>query len=159
MYDVLDVCRHIINYSNEKKYGISNLKLQKVLYIVQAYFVSSTEFNEPCFEQAIEAWAFGPVVPVAYREYRSYGALDIPSVRYYYDWADGEVIKFDYKDDVIADEHKEVIDSIVDRLSSFSASSLVTMTHNQKPWKDAYADGDGRGSEITIDAIREYFSE
>ena len=29
-YDVLEVCRHVINYSNEQEYGISNLKLQKV---------------------------------------------------------------------------------------------------------------------------------
>ena len=36
-YDVLEVCRHVINYSNEKEYGISNLKLQKVLYFIQAY--------------------------------------------------------------------------------------------------------------------------
>ena len=28
-YDVLEVCRHVINYSNEQGYGISNLKLQK----------------------------------------------------------------------------------------------------------------------------------
>lgn len=38
-YDVLEVCRHVINYSNEKEYGISNLKLQKVLYFIQAYFL------------------------------------------------------------------------------------------------------------------------
>ena len=37
MYNVLDVCRHVINYSNEKDYGISNLKLQKILYFIQAY--------------------------------------------------------------------------------------------------------------------------
>ncbi len=30
MYHVLDVCRYIINYSNENDYGISNLKLQKI---------------------------------------------------------------------------------------------------------------------------------
>ena len=29
MYNVLDVCRYVINYSNDKDYGISNLKLQK----------------------------------------------------------------------------------------------------------------------------------
>ena len=34
-YDVLEICRHVINYSNEKDYGISNLKLQKVLYLIQ----------------------------------------------------------------------------------------------------------------------------
>lgn len=33
-YDVLEVCRHVINYSNEQGYGISNLKLQKVLYLI-----------------------------------------------------------------------------------------------------------------------------
>ena len=35
-YKVLDVCRFVINYSNERDYGISNLKLQKVLYFIQA---------------------------------------------------------------------------------------------------------------------------
>lgn len=39
-YKVLDVCRHVINYSNEHDYGISNLKLQKVLYFIQAYFLT-----------------------------------------------------------------------------------------------------------------------
>ena len=38
-YRVLDVCRHVINYSNKHDYGISNLKLQKVLYFIQAYFL------------------------------------------------------------------------------------------------------------------------
>lgn len=38
-YSVLDVCRHVINYSNEHDYEISNLKLQKVLYFIQAYFL------------------------------------------------------------------------------------------------------------------------
>lgn len=38
-YNVLDICRHIINYSDEKDYGVSNLKLQKLLYFVQAYFM------------------------------------------------------------------------------------------------------------------------
>ena len=30
-YHVIDVCRHMINYSNEKECGVSNLKLQKLL--------------------------------------------------------------------------------------------------------------------------------
>ena len=38
-YKVLDVCKYVIDYSNEKEYGISNLKLQKILYFIQAYFL------------------------------------------------------------------------------------------------------------------------
>lgn len=41
MNKVLDFCRFIINYSNEQEYDISNLKLQKLLYFVQAYFLIS----------------------------------------------------------------------------------------------------------------------
>ena len=52
IYKVLDVSRHVINYSNEKEYGISNLKLQKILYFIQAFFLVSA--SEQCFEEKIE---------------------------------------------------------------------------------------------------------
>ena len=52
-YNVLDVCRHVINYSNENDYGISNLKLQKVLYFIQAYFVTNKKDHAPCFDEKI----------------------------------------------------------------------------------------------------------
>ena len=58
---VLDVSRYIINYCNENYYLISNLKLQKILYFVQAFFLEAK--NEECFREEIEAWDFGPVIP------------------------------------------------------------------------------------------------
>lgn len=51
MYGVLDVCRYIINYSNRKDYGVSNLKLQKLLYFIQAYFLINSSENKPCFSE------------------------------------------------------------------------------------------------------------
>ena len=53
MYKAIDVARHIINYSNEKRYGISNLKLQKLLYMVQAYYLVKTDEHKPCFDDPI----------------------------------------------------------------------------------------------------------
>lgn len=90
MYKVLDVCRYIINYSNREDYGVSNLKLQKLLYFIQVYFLMNSEDHQPCFSEKIEAWDFGPVVPVAYREYKQYGSTDIPFVDSY--------INFDFDD-------------------------------------------------------------
>ena len=55
-YDLLGVCRLIVNYSNEKEYNISNLKLQKLLYYIQAYFL--VKKKRPCFDEDIEAWIF-----------------------------------------------------------------------------------------------------
>ena len=39
VYSAFDISSYIIEYSNEKQYIISGLKLQKLLYFVQAYFL------------------------------------------------------------------------------------------------------------------------
>jgi len=39
MYTALEAARFILAYSQEKGYGVSNLRLQKLLYLVQAYFL------------------------------------------------------------------------------------------------------------------------
>ena len=39
MYDVLDIARFVINYCNDREYDISNLRLQKLLYFIQAYYL------------------------------------------------------------------------------------------------------------------------
>lgn len=156
-YKVLDVCRHVINYSNEKDYGISNLKLQKVLYFIQAYFLISTPGQ--CFEEKIEAWDFGPVVPEAYREYKQFGSGDIPTV-YYVVNVDKEnswnpnVQK--YHDDVICEEDKVRINGVVDQFSDYSATDLVSLTHRQAPWMNAYVPY--MNNEITLEAIKDYFN-
>lgn len=156
MYDVLDVSRFVINYSNEKGYGVSNLKLQKILYFIQAFFLLNK--NEPCFDEDIEAWDFGPVVPKVYREYKRYGSCDIPTIKSYYDSSDfwnSERIK--YRDDIINKYDKELIMDVIDEFSDYSATALVQLTHKQKPWRDAYKPYENRV--ITNESIRSYFCE
>lgn len=156
VYKVLDVCRHVINYSNIKDYGISNLKLQKVLYFIQAYFLISVQ--EKCFEEKIEAWDFGPVVTEAYREYKQFGSGDIPTVTYIIDFDKENIWNSkvrEYSDDIILKTDKKLIEAVVDKFSDYSATDLVTITHNQAPWKNAYQKG--KNNEITIDSIKEYF--
>ena len=64
MYKAISVAKYIINYSNSIDSPISNLKLQKLLYYVQAAFL--VEEGKKCFCDEIVAWAFGPVVPDVY---------------------------------------------------------------------------------------------
>lgn len=155
-YDVLEVSRHVINYSNRQKYGISNLKLQKILYFIQAYFLM--EKDAPCFKERIEAWNFGPVVPESYCEYKQYGSGDIPTVKAYrvYNgknlW-DFEWVKFN--DDVISDSDKELIDAVVDNFADYYATDLVALTHEQTPWKAAYVPY--QNNEITLKALKDFF--
>ena len=73
MYAALDIARYIIKYCKDNGYSISNLKLQKLLYFVQAQFLV-TYNGRPAFEEKIEAWDFGPVVPEVYH-YLKCGAV------------------------------------------------------------------------------------
>lgn len=155
MYKVLDVCRYIINYSNEKRYGISNLKLQKLLYFVQAFFIITPPYGI-CFKESIEAWDFGPVVPEAYHEYKQYGSGNIPPIKSYFVFSDSYwVQEVPYNANIIAVDDQEKINQIIDMFSNYSATDLVRITHNQAPWKKAYAPN--QNNIISIDSIKGYF--
>ena len=160
MNKVLDVCRYVINYSNDQDYGVSNLKLQKLLYFIQAYFMIKSKNKESCFEETIEAWDFGPVVPVAYHAYKHYGSTDIPSVDSYinFDLDDpwtASITQFD--NNCICDDDKQLINDVVNKLSNYSATDLVEITHHQAPWKSVYVKNENKP--ISIDSIRNYFNE
>lgn len=159
VYSVLNVSRHIINYSEEEDYGVSNLKLQKLLYFVQAYFMLEKKDHTPCFHEKIEAWDFGPVVPEAYQEWAKYGSCDIPLIKSYM-VIDRDNIwnsyRVQYHDDIIDEDDKKLIDRVIDRFADYTATDLVSLTLCQRPWMEAYVEG--QNNEITIDAIRRYFS-
>ena len=142
MYDVNLIARYIVKRCNQKRYSISNLKLQKILYFVQAEFL--VEKNKPCFSAEIEAWDFGPVVPEIYHKYKIYGSASIPYV-------ETNTIP------AIPNDDASIIDSIVDECGEYSASALVQITHNQAPWKDAYIPR--FNNVITKNSIKKYFSE
>ena len=159
-YNVLDVSRYVINYSNEKDYGISNLKLQKVLYFIQAYFLINEEKKTPCFCERIEAWDFGPVVPEAYREYKQYGSTNIPTMMSFIGFDEADIWNSErklYQTGIISETDEKLINEVVDKFSDFSATDLVTLTHNQAPWKEAYVPY--MNNEITVEAIKRYFNE
>lgn len=158
-YNVLEICRHVINYSNEHDYGISNLKLQKVLYFIQAYFLINKIDHTPCFDEKIEAWDFGPVVPEAYHEYKQYGSGDIPTIKSYFLFDNGNIWnskRVEYDNDIISPDDKKLIDKVIDKFANYSATDLVSLTHRQSPWIDAYAPY--QNNEITIESIRGYFN-
>ena len=142
MYRALNIAKYIIRYCNEKNRTISNLKLQKLLYFVQAEFLVSRGIV--CFPEPIEAWDFGPVVPVVYHKYKVYGSASIPYVE------KNKVVIFDKKD-------RRLIDGILEEGSKYSAARLVEITHSQSPWKDAYEPY--KGNVITPESILEYFKE
>lgn len=147
MYTAQSIARHIIDFAAMQDRGVSNLKLQKLLYFVQAQFLFTPPRHSACFKDRIEAWDFGPVVPNVYHQYKSYGAASIipdendPMLPYY---------------DTITPEDQNMIDALIAEILPYSASALVDITHRQDPWRKAYVPGCNR--EITTESIRSYFA-
>lgn len=141
MYKVIDVAKYIILFCKENGYSISNLKLQKLLYFVQAQFL--VNLGVPAFNADIEAWDFGPVVPEAYQYFKIWGNSEIPLVV-----ADGA------RDDIL-ETHQREMDEILNECVPYTASVLVGITHSQDPWVNAYEKY--CNNIITQNAIKEYF--
>ena len=104
------------------------------MYFVQAYFLIQT--NHPCFNEKIEAWDFGPVVPKAYCEYKQYGCGDIPTTKSLI-MIDKDNIwnskRVEFDDIIISDDDKSLIDKVVDKFSEYSATDLVELSQHQTP--------------------------
>lgn len=157
-YSVVDVCRHIINYSNDNAIYIDNLKLQKLLYFSQANYLFVSEGKIPCFNEHIVAWQYGPVVLEAYQEFKVYGSSMIPRITTVTEF-DRETMKFIRRPvvDPIAyvEQDASLLQGTVDYFRDFSGVQLVNVTHRQKPWLDAYQSG--IHSVIENQAIYDYF--
>lgn len=157
-YNALDIARYVIKYSNDRDYGVSNLKLQKILYFIQAYFLIQT--NSPCFKELIEAWDFGPVVPAVYKRYKMYASADILTMKSYVSFDGNDVWKskrIRFNKINIKDEDKILINKVIDKFSEYSATDLVTLTQHQTPWIDSFSFSEN--NEISLDAIRRYFHD
>ena len=138
-YDALTVARYIINQCNKTQIDVSNLKLQKLLYYVQATFLVINK--KECFKEQIEAWDFGPVVPIVYNEFKKYGSNNIPRIETYIDLDfDSPTFfkKINYDENIINENDKNYINQVIEHFGKFSAFELVEKTHNEDPWKNTY---------------------
>ena len=61
MYKAVDLSKYIVIKCAVDDYPITNLHLQKILYYIQKDFLQKDKL---AFFEDVEAWQFGPVVPV-----------------------------------------------------------------------------------------------
>ncbi len=122
---------------NQEREGITNLKLQKILYFAQAYYIA--KLGRALFSDDIEAWEYGPVVSRVYKKYRSNGSNPIID--------DGK--------SSLSEEDKKVVQIIWNTFGGYSASKLVNITHAHTPWKEANKTS---SQIISNKALKEYYS-
>jgi uncharacterized phage-associated protein len=140
-YPVIEIANKIVvNTDSSQGETISNLKLQKLLYYMQGFFIAV--FDKKLFEDPIEAWQYGPVVRSAYLHFKDFGSNSISLP------VETEVINMSSEEELLFNE-------VMEEYGQFSAIKLMNMTHDELPWKKTFHKNPQ--GEITYDLLREYF--
>jgi uncharacterized phage-associated protein len=137
------VCKYICEKSN---WTISNLQLQKILYMAQMYYMAENEAQK-LVEARFEAWEYGPVEPSLHRKVRMFGAGPIEDVFY-----EARPFKAD-------DRRRAALDEVCASLLPLRAGVLVSITHWEKgAWAKIYVPG-VKGIPIPDDAILQEYRD
>lgn len=105
---------------------ISNLKLQKVLYLAHMYHLGKT--GRPLIDENFQAWEYGPVVADVYRQAKGFGNGPVRNV---FHWFAG----------VPTDsEEYSSLSEAYRATQNMSAGQLVSLTHWPKgAWYKCYS--------------------
>jgi uncharacterized phage-associated protein len=101
---------------------ISNLKLQKLCYYAQGFHLAGR--GKRLFQNDIEAWQHGPVVPELYNKYKSYGSGELP-------------VSEDFSTADFPEDIKDLLGEVYQQYGQYSAWRLRDMTHQESPWRNA----------------------
>lgn len=123
-------------------WSVSNLKLQKILYMADMNFVGMR--GHRLVDHEFEAWDYGPVSPPLYQDCKAFGSKPVPNVFWGSANLDGT-------------KEAEILNLAWDMLKPKSPGELVQITHWQGgAWAKRYVPGVKCIKISTQDMIDEY---
>jgi uncharacterized phage-associated protein len=87
-HNPLAVANCFLERSIEAGRPIDHMKLQKLIYFAQGYYLASTALRDdlrPLVDEYFEAWPYGPVIPSVYQEFSDFGRDNIDRLAMSYD--------------------------------------------------------------------------
>jgi uncharacterized phage-associated protein len=146
-YQAIDIAKYILAVAYENGDFVTNLKMQKLLYYAQAWYMVHHN-RRKLFVEDIEAWKFGPVIREVYELYKEFSRNPIDE-----ETSQDDITRLEYAD-------REFMDLFLGEFMDYSAVSLVNMIHNELPWKEAFDEQNPYGSHIiSTDSMYDYYSK
>lgn len=142
MLSVFDVAKTVCDLAG---WNLSQLKLQKILYILQMFYLGA--YDKPLFYANFEAWDFGPVEPNLFRKLRGIGNGPVPKWMF-------------ILEDVIDEKAPEYsfIKDMTEKLLDKSPSFLVNYVHDSaSAWNVLYKPGE-KHIPISNDDMRQEYA-
>jgi uncharacterized phage-associated protein len=152
VYSALAIATKFISLGIQNSQPISPMKLQKIVYF--AHGLHLARYGKALINENIQAWEYGPVIPVIYHQFKKWGNNPItesPKIGLLM----GE--KFIPGLDILDDDAEQTIRLAWDVTKEISASQLSNWSHTEgSPWSKTF---NGVGSNpISNEEIKNYFS-
>lgn len=143
MNNCFDIAKKFIELSNKDSIPMSPMKLLKLTYIAHGYYLAFTD--KPLFENKIEAWKYGPVIPDLYHIIKR---VDFSN-------NDFKFIEM-YSQNNLSKEDSKFIETVWGAYNRFDGSQLSSKTHEKDtPWYKTY---NGQSfTQINNELIKEYY--
>lgn len=140
MRDAMTAARYVLALCADEGTPVNNWRLQRILYALQGAFYRA--FQRPCFSDAFEAWACGPVVPAVYYAYCAAGASPIARP------AEDASACF-------AGDEKKTADEVIRQKGALHPWYLERDVKKEgRAWALTWQNGAGRGAVIPDERIR-----
>lgn len=163
-HDVVDVANFVVHQSLKRNKLINNLHLQNTLYFLQAYYL--VKLDQKLFEEDIEMWRLGPVVPKVYDEYKMYGSsniLEVIKIPVF----NHETLLVDYKgvdDSWLIEEERMRLERLINVILERDPFYLLDKVLEHDLWKDhkeevlSYKNVRGKRT-YNINEMKKFFKE
>lgn len=142
----------------ESERYLTNMALQKVLYFADGEYIA--EKRQPLFDDRIEAWQYGPVVPTVYHEFKRFGAQPILEKATALEIEDNMSMRL-WTPEIPAsedtDSDRKFLKDIWRRYGKRRAIELMKESHRvDGPWYQVRSEA---GKEITPERMFDFFSQ
>lgn len=127
-----DIAKYFLLKTTEDGELISPLKMQKLVYYAYVWCLVNT--GEKIFDEQIEAWANGPVVPSLYQELKKYGSAPINAMEYtgIQSSEQGDAFIKQFETTIL-----QCLSEVYNKYQTMTAFELVLATHSEQPWIEA----------------------
>ena len=127
MHSAIDASYKLLQLAKKKGIELSNLQVQKLVYIAHGYTLALT--GKPLIEDTVQAWKYGPVLHDVYHKLKVHGRDKVPTENI-------EDISFEPE---FSAEEISCMEGVLNLYGEDTPGSLISITHqDDTPWSYAW---------------------
>ncbi len=139
----LAVAKYLLDQTRAAGFVVTPMQLLKLVYIAHGWMLGS--HGRPLFNESVEAWQYGPVVPSVYQSLKRFGSSSVQCV-------DGAPeVQFDQ-------DERAIMDFVSRNYGAANGVTLSAATHKAgTPWSVTWG-SQSKSAPISNDLIQNFYA-